>query len=54
MLSGEINFGDECYVEIRDDNLYKIFKYKEEIENVYGELVGILKILIELYKEMLK
>lgn len=54
LLSGKTNSGDECYVEIRDDNLYKISKHKEEIENVYGELVGISKISIELYKEMLK
>ncbi|AGX41885.1 phosphocholine cytidylyltransferase family protein [Clostridium saccharobutylicum] len=54
LLSGRTNSGDECYVEIRDDNLYKISKHKEEIENVYGELVGISKISIELYKEMLK
>lgn len=54
LLSGKTNSGDECYVEIRDDNLYKISKHKEEIENVYGELVGISKVSIELYKEMLK
>ena len=54
LLSGKTDSGDECYVEVRDDNLYKISKNKEEIEQVYGELVGISKISIELYKEMLK
>ncbi|EKQ51039.1 MULTISPECIES: phosphocholine cytidylyltransferase family protein [unclassified Clostridium] len=54
LLSGRTNSGDECYVEVRDDNLYKISKNIEEIENVYGELVGISKISIDLYKEMLK
>lgn len=54
LLSGKTNSGDECYVEIRDDNLYKISKNKDEIDNVYGELVGISKISIDLYKEMLK
>jgi len=54
LLSGQTNSGDECYVEVRDDNLYKISKAKEEIQNVYGELVGISKISLELYKEMLK
>jgi len=54
LLSGKTNSGDECYVEVKDDNLYKISKKREEIERVYGELVGISKISIELYKEMLK
>lgn len=54
LLSGKTNSGDECYVEVRDDNLYKISKEKEEIQEVYGELVGISKISIDLYKEMLK
>jgi choline kinase len=53
LLSGQTNSGDECYVEVRDDNLYKISKKREEIQQVYGELVGISKISIELYKEML-
>ena len=54
LLSGKTNSGDECYVEVRDDNLYKISKNRQEIEQVYGELVGISKISIDLYKEMLK
>lgn len=54
LLSGKTNSGDECYVEIRDDNLYKISKNKEEIEHICGELVGISKISLDLYKEMLK
>lgn len=54
LLSGKTNSGDECYVEVRENNLYKISKNKEEIKNVYGELVGISKISLELYKEMLK
>lgn len=54
LLSGKTNSGDECYVEIKEDNLYKISKNKEEIENIYGELVGISKISADLYKEMLK
>ncbi len=54
LLSGKTNSGDECYVEVKNDNLYKISKIKDEIEEVYGELVGISKISIELYKEMIK
>lgn len=54
LLSGPTNSGDECYVEVKDDNLYKISKNRQEIGQVYGELVGISKISLELYKEMLK
>lgn len=54
LLSGKTNSGDECYVEVREDNLYKISKNRSDIENVYGELVGISKISLNLYKEMLK
>ena len=54
LLSGRTDSGDECYVEVRDNNLYKISKNKDDIENVYGELVGISKISQNLYKEMLR
>ena len=54
LLSGRTNSGDECYVEIKNKNLYKISKNKEQIHEVYGELVGISKISIRLYKNMIK
>lgn len=54
LLSGKTNSGDECYVEIKEDNLYKISKNRNELDQVYGELVGISKISLSLYKEMLK
>ena len=54
LLSGRTNSGDECYVEVRDENLFKISKDINDIEKVYGELVGISKISLDLYKEMLK
>ena len=54
LLSGKTNSGDECYVEVRDDNLYKISKIRTDIEEIYGELVGISKISLNLYREMIK
>lgn len=54
LLSGKTNSGDECYVEVRNNNLYKISKEIKDVENIYGELVGISKISLGLYKEMLK
>ncbi|MGN0144564.1 MAG: NTP transferase domain-containing protein [Clostridium sp.] len=54
LLSGKTNSGDECYVEVRNNNLYKISKDINEINEVYGELVGISKISKGLYKDMIK
>lgn len=54
LLSGKTNSGDECYVEVKNNNLYKISKDRDQIENLYGELVGISKISLDLYKEMIK
>ena len=54
LLSGKTNSGDECYVEVRNNNIYKISKDINEINEVYGELVGISKISIDLYKDMIK
>ena len=54
LLSGKTDSGDECYVEVRDNNLYKISKNINEINEVYGELVGISKISLDLYKDMIK
>ncbi len=54
LLSGATHSGDECYVEVKNDNLYKISKDINEIDQVYGELVGISKISLGLYKEMIK
>ena len=39
---------------MRDNNLYKISKNINEINEVYGELVGISKISLGLYKDMIK
>lgn len=54
LLSGKTNSGDECYVEVREGNLYKVSKNINDIKDLYGELVGISKISLALYKEMIK
>lgn len=53
LISGKTNSGDECYIEIRNNNLYKISKDISQIREVFGELVGISKISLKLYKQML-
>ncbi|WP_244834725.1 phosphocholine cytidylyltransferase family protein [Clostridium sp. BJN0001] len=54
LLSGRTNSGDECYVQVKENNLYKISKNIEDIDEVYGELVGISKISIGLFKEIIR
>jgi L-glutamine-phosphate cytidylyltransferase len=53
LISGKTKSGDECYIEIRNNNLYKISKDISQIREVFGELVGISKISLKLYKQML-
>ncbi|WP_160687313.1 phosphocholine cytidylyltransferase family protein [Clostridium sp. C2-6-12] len=53
LISGATNSGDECYIEVKDDNLFKISKNRNELGNVYGELVGVSKISNELFNEMI-
>lgn len=54
LLSGKTNSGDEVYIEVRDDNIYKVSKDKHGLNSIYGELVGIVKISTELLKRMIK
>ncbi len=54
LLSGKTNSGDEVYVDVKDTRISHISKKKEEVKNLGGELVGISKISVGFYKEMLK
>lgn len=54
LLSGKTNSGDEVYIEVKDDNLYKCSKCIDEIGTAAGELVGITKVSKELYQLMLE
>lgn len=53
LLSGETKSGDEAYVEIRNNNIYKVSKDKHGLNSIYGEMVGISKISNELFEEMM-
>lgn len=46
--------GDEVFVETASNTLVNMSKTKALLENVAGEFVGISKISIELYKEMIR
>lgn len=54
LLSGETKSGDEVFVEIRDDNIYKMSKDRHGLNNIYGELVGVNKISQELFYRMME
>lgn len=54
MISGKTNSGDEYYIEVKDNNLHKGSKNKAVLKDVYGELVGVNKISMELFNVMLR
>ncbi|AWZ48184.1 nucleotidyl transferase [Clostridiaceae bacterium 14S0207] len=54
LLSGKTNSGDEVYVEVRENSIYKLSKDKHSLNNIYGELVGICKISHKLLDHMMK
>lgn len=54
LLSDATNSGDEVYIEVKDGKLHRASKSVDEVKEVYGELVGINKISIELFKKMVE
>lgn len=54
LISSETGSGDEAFVEIRDNYIYKISKDIHQMNRVDGEMVGISKISFELYSMMLE
>jgi 2-aminoethylphosphonate-pyruvate transaminase len=45
LASGRTGSGDEVYIEVdRDDCLLRMSKKRKDLENIYGELVGISKL----------
>ncbi|WP_084284503.1 NTP transferase domain-containing protein [Clostridium lundense] len=53
LLSEATYSGDEVFVEIRNDNIYKMSKDKHGLNSIYGELVGINKISKKLFDRMM-
>ena len=54
LLSGKTNSGDEVYVEIKNNSIYKMSKDTHSLKNIYGELVGISKISKDLLHNMIE
>jgi len=54
LLSGRTHSGDEVYVETRDGRLANMSKNPGLLASIAGELVGISKISLELYRAMIR
>lgn len=52
LLSGKTNAGDEVYVGVAGNRIVNMSKYISDINNLGGELVGISRISLDLYKKM--
>lgn len=54
LISNETGSGDEAFVEIRNNYIYKISKDIHQMNRIDGEMVGISKISFELYSMILE
>jgi choline kinase len=54
LLSGATNSGDEVYVEVRDGRVWHLSKNRADLGSVGGELVGISRIPLALYRRMVE
>ena len=52
LMSGWTHSGDEVWIETRDDLLVNMSKQRSDLGSIAGELVGICKISLPLFKEM--
>ncbi len=53
LISGLTNSGDEVYVETKNDKIYNMSKNKRTLNEISGELVGISKISVGMFQQMI-
>lgn len=53
-MTEETGSGDECYVETKYDFVAKITKDRHRVCNVEGELIGVMKLSMEVFERMLQ
>lgn len=53
LITNESGSGDEAFVEIRDNHLYKMSKDIHQFNRIDGEMIGLTKISYKLYNMML-
>lgn len=54
LITSESGSGDEGFVEIKDDRVYKISKDIAQLNKIDGEMIGISKISYEFYSKMME
>jgi len=54
LITNESGSGDEAFVEIRNNHLYKMSKDIHQFNRIDGEMIGLTKISYKLYKMMLE
>lgn len=54
LIAAESGSGDEAFVEIKDNKIYKISKDIAQFNKIHGEMIGISKISFDFYKKMLE
>lgn len=54
LIAEESGSGDEAFVEIRDNKIYKISKDIAQLNRIDGEMIGISKVSYEFYNKMLE
>lgn len=54
LITSESGSGDEAFVEIKNDFIFKMSKDKHQFNRIDGEMIGIVKVSYEVYKRMLK
>ncbi|MHC1720662.1 MAG: NTP transferase domain-containing protein [Clostridiaceae bacterium] len=54
LITSESGSGDEVFVEIRNEFLFKMSKDRHQFNRIDGEMIGICKISIDIYKKMLE
>lgn len=54
LITGESGSGDEAFVEIREEGIYKISKDLAQLNRIDGEMVGISKISYDFFYKMLE
>lgn len=54
MITSESGSGDEAFVELRNEYLYKISKDIHQLNRVDGEMIGLCKISFQVYTKMIE
>lgn len=52
-MTEETGSGDECYIETKSGFVTKITKDRHRVCNIEGEMIGVLKLSLEIYERML-